>query len=222
VEIPACAGAAAATPTRPTTRVARLCGLRGSREVCLRDGRCCSLPLKRRGHVDLHAAAAKRIERRCRRPPRGIGRDRHGLRATGERRILPAADREPDDRSGDREIVVIAHFDNGTHCRLLLNDVDGVFAFNDNDFQLGWLRRLCVTRRRLRLYAEATFRGTAGVDEHPGSNVDSSDDDRRREAASNSNSTHSSSLRKFRSPSINDNKAPARAASSISDRDSAQ
>ena len=57
-----------------------------------------------------------------------------------KRRAL-AADGERDRRARDREIVLIAYFDDRRDRRALADDVDAVFTLDDDDLQTGRLRR---------------------------------------------------------------------------------
>src|SRR5262249_12843713 len=52
--------------------------------------------------------------------------------AVPERRAL-AANREPHQRAGHRQIVAVAYFDRRLHRGLFVDQVDGVFALEDDD-----------------------------------------------------------------------------------------
>jgi hypothetical protein len=99
----------------------------------LRDRDGGGLPLKRGRRPDLQWAAPDRRQAGRSRASERIGRRRQ--RAYAVERRFPFLDREPDDRTGHRLIVAIAHFNHRRDGRLLLNDVDGAFAFDDGDFQ---------------------------------------------------------------------------------------
>ena len=91
------------------------------------------LSLMRGLHLNLKRAAAERIERRCRGLSRRVGRDGHSLQTAGKRRWLAAANRERHRRARNRQVVAIAHFDERFHRGLLLDDIDGVFALEDDN-----------------------------------------------------------------------------------------
>ena len=136
-----------ATPAR--TRGAGSRGYGRSFRCCcdsrLRNRRCGSLSLKRRRRRDLQRAASGGGQpgRRC--AAGGIGRD--AQRAHAVERRAPFPDRKPDERTGHRLIVAIAHLDDRRDRRFLLNDVDPAFAFDHDNLQRGGLSSL---RRRIR------------------------------------------------------------------------
>ena len=95
------------------------------------------LPLKRGLHVDLKRAAPQRIERADHRPAGRVRRHRQRLHAAGKRGSVAAPDRERYCRAGDRQVVSIPHLHHRRHGRLLLDDIDRVFAFDHDDPQRG-------------------------------------------------------------------------------------
>ena len=131
-------------------------GLRRGQHVRLRDRDGGSLPLKRGRRPDLQRAAPDRRQPRRGRASERIGRRRQRPHAVERRAAF--LDRKPDDRTGHRLIVAIAHFDHRRDGCLLLNDVDRAFAFDHDDFQRlrGGLRRRSVSCAR-------TSRALAGL-----------------------------------------------------------
>ena len=137
-------GQAAAAAGRSASAGGRGRRLRGGHHVGLRDRERGGLSLKRGRRPDLQRAAPGRRQSRRGRATERIGRGRQRAHAVERRTAF--LDRKPDDRTGHRLIVAIAHFDDRRDRRFLLNDIDRAFAFEHDDLQRGALSGL---RRRI-------------------------------------------------------------------------
>ena len=127
-------------------RAARAGDFRGSQHVRLHDRGNGRLTLEGRGRRNLERASGGRRE-----PGRGslacgIGHDGQRRRAAKRRALTADAERNRD--AGDGKVIAIAHLDDGCDCGLLLNDIDCVFAFENNDLQTGRRTRLLSRRGR--------------------------------------------------------------------------